>query len=326
VRAVNDVSFALRRGEICGLLGPNGAGKSTTIRMMLGLVRPDAGSTRILDATIAAGAPVLSRVGAIVEAAAFYPFLSGRRNLQLWQQTAGRRDPAAIRRALEVAELGSAADRRVKTYSHGMRERLGIARALMERPDVLVLDEPATGLDPSGIRAVRGLLEAAAHEGAAILLSSHLLAEVELLCTSVVVMRAGAVVARADLSDLLAARTSVFDVEDADAAARRQELVAQRGADVAGTPGHDDGRVDHVTPPDGCDTASSSASTGGAPNFSGARSNAAAARSYSAGVPMSNHSASLWNAATRSPAASRRSTRSGNWHGPSGRWRRARSS
>jgi ABC-2 type transport system ATP-binding protein len=187
--------------------------------MMLGLVRPDAGETRLLGERVGPGSPVLRRVGALVEEAAFYPFLTGRHNLRLYQRASGAGDEGALEGALEAAGIASEADRKVKTYSHGMRQRLGIAQALLDRPEVLILDEPATGLDPSGIRETRALFADLAARGAAILLSSHLLAEVELLCTSVVVMRAGRVVARSAVADLPARRDTALEVDDPDAAA-----------------------------------------------------------------------------------------------------------
>jgi ABC-2 type transport system ATP-binding protein len=233
VDAVAGVSFELRPGEICGLLGPNGAGKSTTIRMMLGLVRPDAGESRLLGERVEPGAPALQRVGALVEEAAFYPWLSGRQNLRVHQRAGGRPDPAALERALDLARLGGAAGRKVRTYSHGMRQRLGIAQALLGNPEVLILDEPATGLDPSGIRAMRELLRTRAAGGTAVLLSSHLLAEVELLCTSVIVMSDGRVIESAGVEDLLARRDSVLDVDRPEAATAllaAAGIVAERGS------------------------------------------------------------------------------------------------
>jgi ABC-2 type transport system ATP-binding protein len=218
---VDAVSFDVRRGDICGLLGPNGAGKSTTIRMLLGLVRPDSGEARLLGEPVVPGAPVLRRVGALVEEAALYPFLTARRNLQLYQRAGGggRASVDDIESALALAALGRASERKVKTYSHGMRQRLAIAQAMLGSPEVLILDEPTTGLDPSGIRETRELLRELAAGGTAILLSSHVLAEVELACTTVVVMRAGRVVARSSVADMLTGRDTLLEVDSPERAA-----------------------------------------------------------------------------------------------------------
>jgi ABC-2 type transport system ATP-binding protein len=230
------VSFTVRRGDICGLLGPNGAGKSTTLRILLGLVRPDRGEARLLGERVAPGASVLHRVGAVVEEAALYPFLTGRQNLRLYERAGspprqretrgglgrtaeGTRDGRSVDEALGISGLGRASDRKVKTYSHGMRQRLAIAQALLGAPEVLILDEPTTGLDPSGMKETRELLQVLAAEGAGILLSSHLLAEVEQTCTTVVVMRAGAVIRRSSVADMLAGRDTVVEVGDPQRAA-----------------------------------------------------------------------------------------------------------
>jgi ABC-2 type transport system ATP-binding protein len=217
---VDAVSFTVRPGDICGLLGPNGAGKSTTIRMLLGLVRPDEGEARVLGERVVPGAPVLRRVGALVEEAALYPFLTGRKNLELYARAGGSRAAdGAVERALALAGLGKASERKVKTYSHGMRQRLAIAQALLGSPEVLILDEPTTGLDPSGIRETRELLHRLAAGGTGILLSSHLLAEVELACTTVVVMRAGRVAARSTVADMMAGRDTLLEVDSPERAA-----------------------------------------------------------------------------------------------------------
>jgi ABC-2 type transport system ATP-binding protein len=195
--AVDDLSLAVEPGTLYGFLGPNGAGKSTTIRMLLGLVFPTAGRIELL------GQPVgdqLRRVGALVEEPAFWGYLSGRRNLQYHARASGppqdRRDRLArIEEMLQLVGLGEAADKKVKAYSHGMRQRLGIARALLGVPELLVLDEPTTGLDPAGMREVRQLLRSLADRGITVFVSSHLLAEVEAMCDRVGVLAHGRLVA-----------------------------------------------------------------------------------------------------------------------------------
>jgi ABC-2 type transport system ATP-binding protein len=195
--AVDDLSLAVQPGTLYGFLGPNGAGKSTTIRMLLGLVFPTAGRIEVL------GQPVghqLRRVGALVEEPAFWGYLSGRRNLEYYARASGpprdRRDRLGrVEETLELVGLGEAADKKVKAYSHGMRQRLGIARALLGAPELLVLDEPTTGLDPAGMREVRQLLRSLADRGITVFVSSHLLAEVEAMCDRVGVLAHGRLVA-----------------------------------------------------------------------------------------------------------------------------------
>jgi ABC-2 type transport system ATP-binding protein len=221
VLAVDDLSFSVGPGEVCGLLGPNGAGKTTALRMLLGLVHPSAGGAGILGETIVPSAAVLARVGAMIEQAAFLPYLSGRRNLRLWWESAGDAWPApGLDRALEIAGLGPAIDRRVKSYSLGMHQRLGVARALLGEPDVLVLDEPTVGLDPQEMRSVRKLLRDVADAGVTVLLSSHLLGEVEEVCSHLVVMDRGHLVAAGTVAELslAGARTAYVEVDDLAAA------------------------------------------------------------------------------------------------------------
>ncbi|MCK7625378.1 alpha/beta fold hydrolase [Streptomyces sp. RS10V-4] len=193
--AVRDLSFRVERGQVLGLLGPNGAGKTTTLRMLMGLIRPDGGEIRVFGQAIRPGAPVLSRVGAFVEGAGFLPHLSGRANLDLYWQATGR--PAAdahTAQALEIAGLGDALDRAVRTYSQGMRQRLALAQAMLGLPDLLILDEPTNGLDPPQIRAMREVMIRYAAGGRTVIVSSHLLSEVEQSCTHLVVMDRGRLV------------------------------------------------------------------------------------------------------------------------------------
>jgi ABC-2 type transport system ATP-binding protein len=220
VRAVDDLSFTVESGQVCGMLGPNGAGKTTTLRILLGLVRPSAGSTSLFGTRIKPSAPVLERVGTMIEQAAFVPYLTGTQNLRLWWKSLGRPwPPPGLDRALDIAGLGPAVDRRVKTYSLGMHQRLGLARALLGNPEVLVLDEPTVGLDPQEMRSVRQLLKDVARDGSTVLLSSHLLAEVEEVCSDVVVMDRGRLVAKGTVAELTSAGATVYlEVDDVAAA------------------------------------------------------------------------------------------------------------
>ncbi|GHF29510.1 ABC transporter ATP-binding protein [Streptomyces mashuensis] len=193
--AVRDVSFRVERGQVLGLLGPNGAGKTTTLRMLMGLIRPDEGEIRVFGHAVRPGAPVLSRVGAFVEGAGFLPHLSGRANLELYWRATGRpAGDAHLEEALEIAGLGSALERAVRTYSQGMRQRLAIAQAMLGLPDLLILDEPANGLDPPQIREMREVMIRYAAGGRTVIVSSHLLSEVEQSCTHLVVMDRGRLV------------------------------------------------------------------------------------------------------------------------------------
>jgi ABC-2 type transport system ATP-binding protein len=211
VTAVDDLTFEVAPGHICGLLGPNGAGKTTTVRILLGLVYPSAGEARVLGRKIVAGDPVLERVGVLVEQPAFIPHLSGRRNLEFfWRQGGGRWPAPGLDRALGIAGLGPDIDRRVKTYSQGMHQRLGVAQALLGSPEVLVLDEPTNGLDPGETRAVRAFLKSLATDGITVLLSSHLLAEVEQICSHVVVMDRGRLVTEGTVESIIGAETGVY--------------------------------------------------------------------------------------------------------------------
>jgi ABC-type multidrug transport system ATPase subunit len=214
-RAIEGVSFEVERGQICGLLGPNGAGKTTTMRVLVGLSRPDDGTARLLGEPSRLAAGVLARVGVAIDGPAFVPHLSGHRNLELaWRAGRQRWPPPALESSLDLAGLGEALDRKVKGYSMGMRQRLMLAQALMGDPEVLILDEPANGLDPGEVRALRVHLRRYAAGGAAILISSHLLAEIELLATHCVVMNEGAVITAGRLEDLLGTGSYEFDVDD----------------------------------------------------------------------------------------------------------------
>ncbi|WP_215455558.1 alpha/beta fold hydrolase [Streptomyces sp. ATCC 21386] len=202
--SVRDLSFRVEKGQVLGLLGPNGAGKTTTLRMLMGLIQPDGGQIRVFGHAIVPGAPVLSRVGAFVEGAGFLPHLSGRENLELYWAATGRpAEDAHLDEALEIAGLGDALARAVRTYSQGMRQRLAIAQAMLGLPDLLILDEPTNGLDPPQIREMREVMIRYAAAGRTVIVSSHLLAEVEQTCTHLVVMDKGQLVQAGLVSEIV---------------------------------------------------------------------------------------------------------------------------
>ncbi len=207
--AVDRIDLEVPRGAVYGFLGPNGSGKTTTIRLLLGLIRPTAGRHDLLGEPMPAGAgSVLPRVGSLVEGPAFHPYLSGRSNLHRLDAADRTADPATARRrvgeALERVGLLAAAGKRYRAYSLGMRQRLAIAAALLGPRELLILDEPTNGLDPQGTREVRALISGLAAAGATVLVSSHLLSEVEHMCTHVGVMHLGRLVAQAPLDELRA--------------------------------------------------------------------------------------------------------------------------
>jgi ABC-2 type transport system ATP-binding protein len=204
--AVKGLDLQVRRGEIFGFLGPNGAGKSTTIRMVLGLIRPTAGHSEVLGRRSGSVASrERGRVGALVEGPAFYDYLSGRRNLEILAALSGGETRERIDETLDLVGLLGREREPVRNYSHGMRQRLGLAQALLPRPELIILDEPATGLDPEGMTEVRDLLVRLNREhGMTVFLSSHLLHEVEQICSDVGVIMKGTLVARGKVRDLLA--------------------------------------------------------------------------------------------------------------------------
>ena len=210
VRAVDDVHLDVREGDVYGFLGANGSGKTTTVRMLLGLVMANAGEAEVLGEPMPrSAASVLPRIGALVEGPGAYPHLSGRANLALFDAAAGRRVRRADRQArigevLEQVGLDPADRRPTKTYSLGMKQRLGLAAALVRRPPLLVLDEPTNGLDPQGIRDIRELLLGLNRAGTTIFLSSHLLAEVEQMSTRVGVLDRGRLVLQQDMAAIRA--------------------------------------------------------------------------------------------------------------------------
>ncbi|MEI6137289.1 MAG: ABC transporter ATP-binding protein [Chloroflexota bacterium] len=207
VLAVDQLTLRVERGGVFGLLGPNGSGKTTTIGMLLGLVAPSSGSVRLFGgAHDGVRNADLHRVGAIVETPSFYPYLSGRDNLRYFQGISGRRTPGEIDRLLELVELSSSAGRKFSTYSLGMKQRLGIAYALLGEPDLVFLDEPTNGLDPAGVAEVRSLVKALGEDGRTVVLSSHMLAEVEQVCERVAIISHGRLLAQGLVADLLRSR------------------------------------------------------------------------------------------------------------------------
>ncbi|WP_442932521.1 alpha/beta fold hydrolase [Micromonospora sp. NBC_01699] len=218
--AVSRVDFEVHRGQVVGLLGPNGAGKTTTLRVLMGLTQPTAGKIFVFGHRLVPGSPVLSRIGSLVEGPGFLPHLSGLANLRsYWRATGRPLADAHFEEALEIAGLGDSVHRRIKTYSHGMRQRLAIAQAMLGLPELLVLDEPTDGLDPPQIAEMRRVLRRYATGGRAVLVSSHLLAEVEQSCTHAVVVNKGTIVASGPVDEIVGESPSVqFDVSDPVAA------------------------------------------------------------------------------------------------------------
>ncbi|KIR62796.1 alpha/beta fold hydrolase [Micromonospora haikouensis] len=218
--AVSNVDFEVHPGQVVGLLGPNGAGKTTTLRVLMGLTQPTAGEIYVFGRRLVPGSPVLSRIGALVEGPGFLPHLSGLENLKAYWRATGRPwADAHFDEALEIAGLGDSVHRKTRKYSHGMRQRLAIAQAMLGLPELLVLDEPTDGLDPPQIAEMRRVLQRYATDGRAVLVSSHLLAEVEQTCTHAVVVNKGRIVASGPVEEIVGESPSVlFDVTDPDAA------------------------------------------------------------------------------------------------------------
>jgi ABC-2 type transport system ATP-binding protein len=208
-QALDALELVVGSGGVHGFLGPNGSGKTTTIRVLLGLVRADSGTVRLLDRPVPQGLPeVIGSVGALVETPLFFPGFSGRRNLRLLAETAGL-PRARVEEVLQVVDLRDRADDRFKGYSLGMKQRLGIAAALLKRPQLLVLDEPSNGLDPAGIKDVRELIRRLGGDGSTtVLLSSHLLAEIEQVADSVSILARGRCIASGPVREVLAGRSS----------------------------------------------------------------------------------------------------------------------
>ncbi|MEU4618542.1 alpha/beta fold hydrolase [Actinoplanes sp. NPDC023801] len=237
--AVQEIGFTVERGQVVGLLGPNGAGKTTTLRVLMGLTQPTAGEIYVFGHRLVPGAPILSRVGSLVEGPGFLPHLSGYENLKAYWQATGRPwEDARFEEALEIAGLGDSVHRKTRKYSHGMRQRLAIAQAMLGLPELLVLDEPTDGLDPPQIAEMRRVLQRYATDGRAVLVSSHLLAEVEQTCTHAVVVNKGRIVASGPVSDIVGESPSVqLDVSDVPAATRILEELGVRSVKTEGANG-----------------------------------------------------------------------------------------
>ena len=205
--AVNAVDIELPAGVVSGFVGPNGAGKTTTIQLLLGLCRPTSGSAEVLGRPISDPASYLGRVGALIEAPSFYPTLSGRRNLEVLTRL-GRIDRARIAEVLALVELSDRANDFVRGYSLGMKQRLGVAAALLPNPELCILDEPTNGLDPAGIREMRAVIRGLADNGISVFVSSHLLAEIEAVCDHLVMIDDGRIVFQGGVGKLIAAQES----------------------------------------------------------------------------------------------------------------------
>ena len=205
LQAVQELTIQIRQGDVYGFLGPNGAGKTTSIRMILGLISPSAGRVRIFGHDIRREfRQAIRQVGAMVEGPAFYPYLTGRQNLKIYGRLSGGVPDARYQEVLEMVGLGRWGEAKVKGYSQGMRQRLGIAQTLLHRPRLLILDEPTNGLDPQGMREIRGLIRrVSSDEGATIFLSSHLLGEMEMVCNRIGVMHKGVVLVQGSVDELL---------------------------------------------------------------------------------------------------------------------------
>jgi ABC-2 type transport system ATP-binding protein len=215
--AVAGVDITVHTGDVYGYLGPNGAGKTTSLRMMLGLIRPTEGSVRVFGRDPMQSVAALEGVAGFVEAPTFYPYLSARRNLEMLAAYDGGGASERIDAALDTVELAGRAKDRVGGYSHGMRQRLGIAASLLRQPKLLLLDEPATGLDPAGMRDMRLLIRRLAEQGMTVVLSSHLLAEVEDVCNRVAIVRSGRIVYEGEIAALQrGAAGTTYRVETTD--------------------------------------------------------------------------------------------------------------
>jgi ABC-2 type transport system ATP-binding protein len=230
--AVDGIDLTVEKGDVYGFLGPNGAGKTTTLRMLLGLIRPTNGRVELFGRDpLRDGARALDGVAGFVEGPRFYPYLSGRRNLRLLADLDGGSACGLIEEVLGVVELRDRGDDKVGGYSHGMRQRLGIAASLLREPRLLLLDEPTTGLDPAGMRDMRELVKGLAAQGITIVLSSHILAEVEELCNRVAIVRKGRIVYEGALAELLGGAGGGFRLQVDEPERARTLLLNQPGVD-----------------------------------------------------------------------------------------------
>ncbi len=236
VRAVDDISIQVAAGEVYGVLGPNGAGKTTFLRMLFGLIRPDAGTIRVFGKTWDdAGVKTLDGVAGFIESPKFYPYLTGRQNLEGLALLDGGIRPGLLEETLEIVDLFGRSDHKVGGYSYGMRQRLGVAASLLREPKLLVLDEPANGLDPAGIRDMRALVKRLAASGLTVLLSSHHMDEVEEICDNVTIMRRGTIAFHGTIADLRAMApdpghvlSTTNDVRALDAARLHPDILVTR--------------------------------------------------------------------------------------------------
>jgi len=238
---IKGVSFDVRRGEVFGFLGPNGSGKTTTIRMLVGLIKPTEGTIEICGHDVQKKpTQALSHIGCIVENPELYPYLSGWENLEIFARMTPGVTEERIREVVDIVGLGQRIRDKVKTYSLGMRQRLGIAQALLGKPSLLILDEPTNGLDPLGIKEMREFIRSLADEGLSIFVSSHLLGEIEQMCDRVAIISRGTVIAVGEVDELLrqAGTTIVWDVEPADkalelfAAAENVQVIGESVSDA----------------------------------------------------------------------------------------------
>jgi len=237
-RAVDGLSLSVERGDVFGFLGPNGAGKSTAIRILVGLVKPDGGKASVFGHdTWSDRTSALRRVGSLVETPGLYKFLTGRENLELVSRMSGFAD-GAIARALEQVGLADRADDKVKSYSHGMRQRLAIAQSLVGEPELLILDEPTTGLDPEGMREVRELIGTLSKERSmTIFLSSHLLHEVQQMCDKVAIINRGKLMLRGKVDEILSG-SDVFELEISDPEKAAAVVASFAGAELVSIDGN----------------------------------------------------------------------------------------
>lgn len=231
VRAVNEVGFQVQRADVFGFLGPNGAGKSTTIRMILSLISPTAGSIKIFGKTLSENRKeILTNVGAIVEKPDFYLYLPAIKNLEILAKISGKE--VTQKRILELLELVGLKDRaksKVKTFSHGMKQRLGIAQALLHNPELIVLDEPTTGLDPQGVKEIRDLIiRLSKEENKTIFLSSHVLSEIELVANRMLIINKGSKVVEGEVNQLLSSNTLKVTIEVENVESAKKVLESTR--------------------------------------------------------------------------------------------------
>lgn len=248
--AVNKLSMDVPRGRIFGLLGPNGSGKTTTLSIILGLTAATSGSFSVFENNVP-HRDALHRIGAIVETPAFYPYLSGRNNLAYFQGITGQSDPGELDRLLDTVGLGTRANHKFQTYSLGMKQRLGLAYALLGDPEILILDEPTNGMDPAGMAEIRDLIRRLGDGGRTVLLSSHLLHEVEAVCDSVAILAKGKLIAQGDVSDLLGAGAQIQFRTTDDARAKEvlssvdwiKSVEEDEGSLVANAPSHRSGEL-----------------------------------------------------------------------------------